>query len=95
MTEQDYCDALDRARQRAETALKDAPVGTAEHDEARVTLEAIDHYSEEIANTSLRPWNQVRCSICHEPRNAAKAHLHQGEYIGDECCWDERLRASE
>ena len=37
----------------------------------------------------------VICKICHQLSNAQTAHLHQGEYIGDECCWDERLRASE
>jgi|694.fasta_scaffold139348_2 hypothetical protein len=35
------------------------------------------------------------CSICHMACNPVKAHLHQGEYIGDECCWDDRLKASE
>jgi len=42
------------------------------------------------------PDNQfVKCSLCKNPAKAKTAHLHQGEYIGDECCWDERLRASE
>lgn len=35
------------------------------------------------------------CSLCGNPCDARKAHLHQGRLIGDECCWDERLRASE
>lgn len=38
---------------------------------------------------------QVLCSICHEYCDANQAHVHNGEWIGDECCWDERLRASE
>lgn len=37
----------------------------------------------------------VTCSLCGRPCKAAAAHLHQGEWVGDECCWDERLRASE
>lgn len=37
----------------------------------------------------------VVCSICHKDCNSQNSHLHQGERIGDECCWDERLRASE
>lgn len=37
----------------------------------------------------------VKCKRCKELCNADQAHLHQGEWIGDECCWDERLRASE
>jgi hypothetical protein len=37
----------------------------------------------------------VRCSLCNQDAPAKTAHLHQGLWIGDECCWDERLRASE
>lgn len=37
----------------------------------------------------------VPCSLCGKPCAASRAHLHQGTWIGDECCWDERLRASE
>lgn len=35
------------------------------------------------------------CSMCKQPCLTYNAHLHQGEYIGDECCWDERLRTTE
>ena len=38
---------------------------------------------------------ETRCSVCRRWCNAAKVHVHQGAYVGDECCWDERLRASE
>ena len=37
----------------------------------------------------------VTCTICGKDCAAATAHLHQGQWIGDECCWDDRLRASE
>ena len=37
----------------------------------------------------------VVCSVCHDECAAKTAHLHQGEWIGDECCWDERLRSTE
>lgn len=37
----------------------------------------------------------VTCSLCHAETPETTAHLHQGEWIGDECCWDERLKASE
>jgi len=37
----------------------------------------------------------VGCKICGEWCNAETAHLHQDGYIGDECCWDERLKSSE
>ena len=37
----------------------------------------------------------IKCSICGKSCDIKTAHLHQGKYIGDECCWDERLRSSE
>lgn len=37
----------------------------------------------------------VECSSCHKPVPRRTAHLHQEKYIGDECCWDERLRTTE
>lgn len=38
---------------------------------------------------------KIMCSVCSELCLVKTAHLHQGEYIGDECCWDERLKSSE
>lgn len=35
------------------------------------------------------------CSMCGKPCNPGTAHMHQGDFIGDECCWDERLRCTE
>lgn len=35
------------------------------------------------------------CSICKQDCALNTAHLHQGGFIGDECCWDERLKSSE
>jgi len=35
------------------------------------------------------------CCTCGEPCLLSTAHLHQGQWIGDECCWEERLRSSE
>lgn len=37
----------------------------------------------------------VTCVLCGERTSRQSAHLHQDGWIGDECCWDERLRASE
>lgn len=36
----------------------------------------------------------VPCGLCHRPTAKATAHRHQSEWIGD-CCWDDRLKASE
>jgi hypothetical protein len=38
---------------------------------------------------------RVECSLCGGLAFASSAHVHQGRYIGDECCWEERLRSSE
>ena len=37
----------------------------------------------------------VRCGLCGRAVPASTAHLHDEDYVGDECCWDERLRSSE
>lgn len=37
----------------------------------------------------------VECRFCHEQVPAKTAHLHQGTWVGDECCWDSRLRSTE
>ena len=39
--------------------------------------------------------SKVTCSLCHAPTPRSTAHRHQGEWICDDKCWDERLRASE
>lgn len=36
----------------------------------------------------------VRCKFCDEEGEAVKAHMHQGEYVCENC-WDERLRTTE
>ena len=37
----------------------------------------------------------IDCAVCGKRTSMLTAHLHQGVWIGDDCCWDERLRASE
>lgn len=37
----------------------------------------------------------VECKFCHKPVPAKTAHRHEHGWVGDECCWDERLRATE
>ena len=39
--------------------------------------------------------DRVTCAICHRACSARTAHLHSGQWIGDECCWAERLRSRE
>ena len=37
----------------------------------------------------------VTCSMCNRVICAETAHLHAGDWVGDECCWDERLKMTE
>ena len=37
----------------------------------------------------------VACKFCQQPAPAYTAHPHQYGWVGDDCCWDERLRSSE
>jgi hypothetical protein len=37
----------------------------------------------------------VRCKFCGNRARAEEAHLHDEGWVGDECCWDERLRSTE
>ena len=37
----------------------------------------------------------IECARCHRSGPAKTAHLHQGRYLCDERCWDDRLKASE
>ena len=37
----------------------------------------------------------VACKFCRQEVAVSTAHLHDGEYVGADCCWDERLRATE
>ena len=39
--------------------------------------------------------DMVVCTLCKKSAPVKTAHIHQGEWIGDECCWDEKLRSSE
>lgn len=50
-----------------------------------------------ICGDCLDKWNDttVICALCHKPCKSEMAHLHQNDWIGDECCWDDRLHASE
>lgn len=48
-----------------------------------------------LDKAEIGPKKTVTCSLCGKPCGAMLAHLHQGKWIGDECCWDERLKASE
>lgn len=54
-----------------------------------------DEFDRYICPECLEKYDKVVCSLCGNMCGAKTAHLHSEEWIGDECCWDERLRASE
>lgn len=37
----------------------------------------------------------IVCKFCGQKANANTAHAHDGGWVGDECCWDNRLRNTE
>jgi len=37
----------------------------------------------------------VDCKFCGNEVDADTAHVHGKGWVGDDCCWDERLRATE
>ena len=39
--------------------------------------------------------NTVTCKFCHKPVDALTAHWHDGDWVGDACCWTEQLRTTE
>ena len=60
-------------------------------------LDWIDNLIEEhnYITITQQPEEAVTCKLCHEEAVAKWAHAHDGSYVGDECCWDERLRSTE
>ena len=60
--------------------------------------EALESVKRDSKDTSDQ---KVTCYLCGKPTPAKTAHIHQTDpsgptgWIGDECCWDERLRGSE
>jgi hypothetical protein len=50
---------------------------------------------EMVLTTPLHKRMLVRCCLCERLCRKTTAHLHQRKWIGEECCWDERLRSSE
>lgn len=66
--------------------------------ENRQVLEHTDHAHMEEMETLIYETFEiatVRCRVCESNVPEVTAHLHQGQWIGDVCCWDEKLRGSE
>lgn len=46
--------------------------------------QAMDAYENTPPNRAT-----VKCSLCGKPTRLSLAHMHQGKWIGDDCCWDD------
>lgn len=68
---------------------------TTRPDESSLELEEAVEVLEDAGKVTFAAAKAVVCSVCKNEALEEKAHLHQEEWIGDECCWDERLRSSE
>jgi hypothetical protein len=55
----------------------------------RSVLDTIDEQETEIEEA-----DQVECKFCGQMVPASTANWHAGSWVGDECCWDERLRST-
>lgn len=49
----------------------------------------------DVAEASHDLQEQILCRFCQRQCVARTAHYYQGGWVGDECCWDERLRSSQ
>jgi hypothetical protein len=62
----------------------------------RVTCTVCRHeMSDAQARETYDQTARVPCRFCDDAVPLVTAHLLQGSWVGDACCWDERLRASE
>lgn len=49
----------------------------------------------EVEIREIAEAKRIRCLLCGKLASRKTAHRFQGNYVGDECCWEERLRATE
>lgn len=54
-----------------------------------------DYLPVTVEYSLVDPQAVVTCCCCTQEAPKATAHRHQGQWIGDECCWIEQLRSSE
>lgn len=83
-----------------EEALDDAARIESEHGATPATDELREKLIEEAEEEEAEDEGEedpsnVTCSLCGEETPATTAHRHQDGWVGDECCWDERLRSTE
>ncbi|MCP9209557.1 hypothetical protein [Streptomyces cucumeris] len=69
----------------------------AKTDECFTEESSFDEYpTDEQIRSVLHPCDlRVECKFCRNSVPAQTAHRHDGNWVGDECCWDDRLRMTE
>lgn len=87
-----YEDRIEPESDRIAAAALDAEV---ENDDEATLGNQTEAAHKEIEHLLEDAGILTRCSMCGEFGGAENAHLHQKEFIGDKCCWDERLRSTE
>lgn len=65
----------------------------ARHCDENEAREAFEAAGEEVEEDDPEE-ETVACTFCHKQVSATAAHLHQGSWVGDDCCWNERLRST-
>jgi len=72
------------------------PRWATEHEMKRLGLPTCMKLTREAAQKRAEAKKRrVRCKLCKNLVPRETAHRHQGKWIGDDCCWDERLRTTE
>jgi hypothetical protein len=71
-----------------------ADLATMFHGDVRLTAAMILRALSRDNNPSSQP-TAVLCKFCGQPCPIGDAHRHDGGWVGDACCWDERLRATD
>jgi formylmethanofuran dehydrogenase subunit E len=82
-----------RAREHGEESELDHEVGDLQ-ELSRLCWELLTEKQRRLVVARLAP-ETVICQFCQEEVPASTAHLHGGELVGADCCWDERLRAGD
>jgi len=94
-------------RPRLGLAEKDKPGCIGRFISPRVTkaqmmfyLDAFEAGFEEAMRTITPPTKiygvmTVTCKLCGKETSSKTAHRHDVGWVGDDCCWDERLRSTE
>lgn len=49
----------------------------------------------QVSKSWNRTFPRVKCKFCGKQVPKRTAHRHDGKWIGNDCCWDDRLKTTE